>query len=312
MKQWVQHDRELFLWELLRLEGNMSPHNPLCSSCHTRPHQYRCSICFGDQVLCKECIVEAHRTNPLHYVEKWNGIYYERTNLKTLGLRIQLNHPLSEQCFNHKRAPGDDFIIIDSLGVHEVGLDFCECERAPSHATQLLRAHLYPATGIYPKTAATFQVLQQFHLLSFESKCSGYEFYNSLERLMDNVGGGRRDRYNEFMRIVRQWRHLKMLKRTGRAHDPEGIEETKPGQCALLCPACPQPGINLSPNWESSPESERWLTALFLGIDANFRMTRKHVSSEEHDPSLGPGWAFFVEETSYKKYLAENWDKKQD
>lgn len=54
-----------------------------------------------------------------------------------------------------------------------------------------------------------------------------------------------------------------------------------------------------------------WLYALFLGIDANFRLKRKKVSSEERDPSLGPGWCFFVEETGYKKHLAEHWDDKQ-
>jgi hypothetical protein len=51
---------------------------------------------------------------------------------------------------------------------------------------------------------------------------------------------------------------------------------------------------------------------LFLAIDANFRLKRKDVSSEEADPGLGPGWAFFCEVNKYMQHLAENWHQKQE
>ena len=57
-----------------------------------------------------------------------------------------------------------------------------------THTRQLLRERLFPATTTDPKTAATFSVLEQFHLLSFESKVSAFEFYQGLSRLSDNVG----------------------------------------------------------------------------------------------------------------------------
>ncbi|KAG6807043.1 hypothetical protein H0H92_009022, partial [Tricholoma furcatifolium] len=44
---------------------------------------------------------------------------------------------------------------------------------------------------------------------------------------------------------------------------------------------------------------------------ANFRLKRKIVSSEQRDPSLGVGWAFFVEETAYKSHINANWNLKQ-
>lgn len=48
-----------------------------------------------------------------------------------------------------------------------------------------------------------------------------------------------------------------MAKRAGRGHDPGGISTTPPGGLALLCPACPQPDINLPQGWEdASPEVE--------------------------------------------------------
>lgn len=121
------------------------------------------------------------------------------------------------------------------------------------------------------------------------------------------------------MRMVREWRHLKMLKRAGRGYDSAGVESTASGECAVLCPACPQPGKNLPDNWHDVPKGKRyalehlclyslswlvnsWLYALFLAIDANFRLKRRIVSKDSVDPSLSRGWAYFVE-TAYKTYL---------
>lgn len=56
----------------------------------------------------------------------------------------------------------------------------------------------------------------------------------------------------------------------------------------------------------------RWIYALFLAIDANFRLQRKVVSSDKVDPGLSNGWAFFVEEKKYKEHLAKHWDQKQE
>lgn len=65
------------------------------------------------------------------------------------------------------------------------------------------------------------------------------------------------DQYEQFRRIVREWHHLKLLKRSGRGHDPAGVERTQEGQCTVLCPACPQPGRNLPDNWDKAPKDEK-------------------------------------------------------
>lgn len=56
----------------------------------------------------------------------------------------------------------------------------------------------------------------------------------------------------------------------------------------------------------------RWLYALFIAIDANFRLKRKAVSSDDVDPGLNAGWAYFVEETKYKSYLSARSGEKQE
>jgi len=38
----------------------------------------------------------------------------------------------------------------------------------------------------------------------------------------------------------------------------------------------------------------------------NFRLKRKAVSSDQVDPGLNAGWAYFVEERQYKSYLNDH------
>jgi hypothetical protein len=68
--------------------------------------------------------------------------------------------------------------------------------------------------------------------------------------------------------MVRQWRHLKMLKRSGYGHLYNTLEEEQHSS-ALLCPACPQPGINLPPDWEKAPKEKRFVMYIVVSHDCN-------------------------------------------
>ncbi|EIW81450.1 hypothetical protein CONPUDRAFT_55555, partial [Coniophora puteana RWD-64-598 SS2] len=275
---------------------------------------YRCEDCLMGAMVCSDCLVQKHETSPFHRIKYWNGQSFERTTLKRLGLRLQLGHGPGTTCINPVRCFDDDFVVIDSHGIHEIGLDYCGCETAASKYRQLLRARLFPATVNNPKTAATFRILEEFQLLSFESKASAYEAYHALARRSDNTGlVPIKDRYEPFMRMVREWRHLKMLKRSGRGHHVDTpLDETPEGACAVLCPACPQPGKNMPPYWEKAPKAKRWLHGLFLAMDANFRLKRRKVSSEDTDPSLGDGITYMVKEKHYKEFLSVHVEEPQD
>lgn len=50
----------------------------------------------------------------------------------------------------------------------------------------------------------------------------------------------------------------------------------------------------------------RYLHALNIGLDANFRLKRKDVSSEAANPGLSHGWGYFVEDKEYKKHLKDH------
>jgi len=123
----------------------------------------------------------------LSNLQKWNGLFFEKVTLKSLGLRIQLGHGNSI-CSLPQLAFNDDFVIIDADGIHEVGLDYCGCQQSALKMAQLLRSRLFPSTIIDPKTVATFRVLESFQMLNFTSKMSAYEFYQALARRTDNTG----------------------------------------------------------------------------------------------------------------------------
>lgn len=105
-----------------------------------------------------------------------------------MGLRLQLGHPIGQQCMNPSPAFGDDFVLIDLTGIHEVAVDYCSCKTARPHPDQLLCARIFPATTTAPKTGATFRVLEHFHLESAQAGVSGQAFYNVLARRTDNIG----------------------------------------------------------------------------------------------------------------------------
>ncbi len=119
------------------------------------------------------------------------------------------------------------------------------------------------------------------------------------------------------MRCLNQWRHLKALKRGGRGHATEGADGTVNGELAIRCPSCPYPGINIPPNWKTVPQEKqcisyntsvvnckhtevhfnRFLYAMLVCMDANFRLKNHLVSNFSTDPGLSNGMAYMTAAT---------------
>ncbi|TFY58980.1 hypothetical protein EVJ58_g6064 [Rhodofomes roseus] len=305
LHEWAA-DIDTWLLELLRLEGRGEHTGDACPTCLDGLAEYRCADCADLQLYCGACTVESHSHNPWHRLTVWVKSHFRRTTLKNLGLRIQLGHPPGERCPNPKAAFNDDFVILDTTGIHRVALDFCDCTQKQQLPVQLMRARLFPATVTNPKTAATYRLMEHFHLLRTQSKISAHEFYQCLARQTENVEPQESaDRYSALLRMTREWSHLKMLKRAGRGHDPTGAAGTLPGECAVECPTCPQPEKNLPSDWKTAPKGKSWLYRLFVGLDANFCLKRKKVSTNQVDPGLNKGYAYFVEDTKYKAFLEQ-------
>ncbi|KAF8139158.1 hypothetical protein K438DRAFT_1494776, partial [Mycena galopus ATCC 62051] len=141
--------RNVYLGNMLRRDGCLWPHGAdHCASYRTatnaeNPKIFRCKQCYGDELLCADCMVTAHTRNPLHRIEVCHNSY-----LKTLGLRVQLGHPPSNCCSTPVQLHAE-FMVIHTNGIHEVAADACDCEHRVSAGAaeeQLLRAGWFPAT----------------------------------------------------------------------------------------------------------------------------------------------------------------------
>ncbi|KAJ7216669.1 hypothetical protein GGX14DRAFT_359106 [Mycena pura] len=304
MQEWMEAQRDTYLRVFLWHEGRGEEESIACPRCEDRTRaRLRCRDCVGGVVMCSTCCVELHRRNPLHVVEQWTGVYFQKTSLKAHGLRVQLGHAFGITCT--RRFPAhEEFVVLHVNGVHNVAVDFCGCkQRHVAWNIQLLRTGWYPATMERPQTCATFACLDQYQALSLRAKISAYDYYSLLEYLTDGTSRKLPSRYQVFLRMSRQYRHLQLLKRAGRGHDEGGVRATAPGELALRCPACPRPGINLPSDWESATPEDRCVYVLTLALDACFRLKRRAVSNDVRDPGLGTGWAYMVEWMPYRQYL---------
>lgn len=112
-------------------------------------------------------------------------MFFEKTSLQMLGLRIQLGH-VDLHCLLPKPAP-TTFIVIDTNGIHSVAVDFCHCNDIVSKRQQLMRAGWWPATVHHPQTCVTERCLEQFLAITLTGKVSAYDYYKSMEHLTDNT-----------------------------------------------------------------------------------------------------------------------------
>jgi len=182
-------------------------------------------------------------------LQHWINNKFVQISLKELGLKLQLNHT-SMSC-TVLIPCHSELLVLHTNGIHEVAIQFCGCTSAIPQHLQLLRQGLYPASQITVRTCASFELLKQLHMYALTTKASTYDFYRALECLTTNTGiSPPKFRLCALMRMVLQWRHLKLLKRGGRAHDPASVE-AKDGELARQCPSCPHPNKNLPDGWEN-------------------------------------------------------------
>uniref|UniRef100_A0A0W0G025 CxC2-like cysteine cluster KDZ transposase-associated domain-containing protein n=1 Tax=Moniliophthora roreri TaxID=221103 RepID=A0A0W0G025_MONRR len=145
-------------------------------------------------------------------------------------------HYVDLRCSNPKQLQ-EEFVVLSLTGVHEIDLRFCGCKFAPKQKKQLLKVALWPSLYKDPCTAATFDLLRHFQLVNLQGHTATTDFYRALVSLHNG---------------------------TGLTKPPDQLQQFR-------TMACPQPGINLLDGWEKASASEKWLYALILAMDANFK-----------------------------------------
>ena len=62
----MQEDRDIFLLEMLRLEGHGG--TVTCTICKTEAAMYCCRDCVAIDLYCKGCLLVAHAAQPVHMI----------------------------------------------------------------------------------------------------------------------------------------------------------------------------------------------------------------------------------------------------
>lgn len=143
--------------------------------------------------------------------------------------------------------------IVHINGIHYTPLVYCDCRGITARDTDLMFARLVPTSFVRYRTLFTTAVLDDFRLSNLECKASAYQYWQKLSR-MTSAATSPADIdsfYRELLRLSRCWRWLKKLKWAGRGGTSAAEEDILPGELAIFCPTCPQPGVNLPPDWKS-------------------------------------------------------------
>ncbi|KAF7331292.1 CxC2 domain-containing protein [Mycena kentingensis (nom. inval.)] len=298
MNDWLRNHHDTFLRAMLWREGRRSI-EMACPDCGGSA-DVRCRDCFGRASLLCVLAVPSFLTDK--NTQKWTGACRRGTHYAPVGCAYT-GHATGHRCPIPRRGR-NDFVVIGDDGIHDVAADFCGCYTTDDvDFVQVLRAGWFPSTTSAPRTAATFTCLERFQTLSLHGKTSAYDFYAALETLTNGAGVKPPDRYKVFLRLVRQYRHLVLLKRGGRGHDRDGVLGTAAGELALRCPVCPRPGVNLPEGWDTAPREMQFLYTLFVALDACFRLKRRLISNWAKDPPSGMAWAYMTDPVIYGRFI---------
>ncbi|KAJ3555786.1 hypothetical protein NP233_g12126 [Leucocoprinus birnbaumii] len=269
--------------------------------------QYRCLECFHSIPVCSSCIQRQHVQHPFHRIQLWTGTHFKKSSLHELGFTLYLGHG-GEACAIGGGAV-TNFVVVHTNGVHERRIAFCLC-KPRSHSydrlCQLVGNRLFPPTVESPRTAFTFDVLEDFHRHSLSSKSSAYDYYQAL-RMHTNAAFPDRveDRYSSFVLVMRFWRTLSLRRWAGLEHKIHQIlTHRRKYSLAVYCPACPEIGLNVDgAAVAAAAESDTHLFTLFLSLDGNFRLQRKRKNNDPNDVALNDGHAYFVEHHAFKAHM---------
>lgn len=241
------------------------------------------------------------------------GKFFKQTTLQDIRLHVQLNHN-SISCRNPIPCH-QEFVVLHSNGIHKVTIVYCSCEHQITFHWQLLCCGWYLGSQLFPKTCATFHLLERFHLLLLCSKLLVYNFYRTLEKLNSNIGIlVPKSRIKVFVSEVTEKGRL------GACHWWCCGNEVWGVSCTLSlisktryqhswriggCSTCIQvSGMYL--DCIVLTENIRFLYAVLLCINVNFCLKNQLVSLFSQDSGLGIGWAYFVAHTSYEQYVMNN------
>ncbi|KAI6000966.1 hypothetical protein F5J12DRAFT_784215 [Pisolithus orientalis] len=227
-----------------------------------------------------------HKLRLFHWVQKWNGRFFEDFTLWLVGLVLHLGHAGApclagegswEDAASHVDEEWEDIEeIVDTGSMHFCNVQYCNCPGSEDSHLQLTMASLFLATTKAQRMAFTFQVLDDFIRDNVECGTSAMNYYSKLQRVTSSM----------FPHLVLGF-HQQLP-------DPQASE------LVLFCPACPQPGINVPD--QDIDLSDWWFARTFV-MDGNFKAKHMLPKNAAEEVWLMDGNGFMVTSAPYKEYL---------
>jgi hypothetical protein len=189
--------------------------------------------------------------------------------------------------------------VVHTNGIHYIKLWTCDCKGPSDMIGDLVAFDLMPASFTDPKTFFTSQLLDFSRLCNLELKCSSYQFHQLLRRMTCPLSPATvKNLYHEFRRMCRLWRWLKKLRWAGFLFDGN-ITQPAAAAFGLFCASCPQPGINLPPDWADKPNQTIYGRSFVA--DGNFKAD--HVQQKGEDNPLYDGAGMMPNREEYANHL---------
>ncbi|KAI0043375.1 hypothetical protein FA95DRAFT_1498735 [Auriscalpium vulgare] len=286
---------------------------PTCPPACRGEAAFRCVDCLHRRAVCLGCLLKSHQALPFHRVEQWatSDRFWKRTTLSALGMILYLGHgglPCEVDRGNLREMK-----IVHGRGIERIRVKFCSCIQdggrvVASDVDQLMDCDLFPASWKVPETAFTMAVMKDLQLLALQTQATAVDLMRYLARSSDNIDPDDvDDRYREYMISQREFEYLSATKRAG----AEPGRNMAGGSLAVLCPACPQPEINMDPQWKTRGPELRFLDAMYYATDGNFHLNQKIKPMDMADSPLTMGAAYFANEADYAQFLPRVPPKKE-
>jgi hypothetical protein len=167
---------------------------------------------------------------------------------------------------------------------------------------------MLPTSFVRVRSLFTTALLDHFRYCNLELRTTAYQFFQVLRRFTMPMAPSKvANLYHELRRLSRLWRWVKKLRWAGYAQRPDQPISPKPGELGYLCPACPQDGINIPPDWTNDPN--RWVYRRVFTGDGNFTADHVRQKAPGNDIWLYDGQGMTARRADYAEFLASAFEK---
>lgn len=91
MHLWITEKRLLYLKRLISHRQGPAV-NTKCSGCGIGKAIWRCLSCIGADILCVLCMWNSHSKILFHWIQKWNGWFFQSGSLWQVGVKLYTDH----------------------------------------------------------------------------------------------------------------------------------------------------------------------------------------------------------------------------